>query len=155
MPERAPLWRCPRCGHELVGRNMSHSCGVYDLDHHFEGKPRTVRALFDRLVETARGIGPFKVESQKTRIVFQVRVRFLAVTPRRHGLRGHVWLTRAVAGPPVVRIERLMPRCHLHHFLIEREEDVRALRPRMLEAYQVGAQKHLHARTARRRVEEA
>jgi hypothetical protein len=136
---------------------MSHSCGVYDLDHHFAGKPAAVRALFDRLVEAARAIGPFKVESQKTRVVFQVRVRFLAVTPRRHGLRGHVWLTRSAPGKPVVRIERLMPRCHLHHFLIEREEDVDALLPRMREAYRVGEQKHLDAaRTVpHRRVEEA
>jgi len=143
MSDRPPLWKCPRCGHQLVGRNMSHSCGVYDLRHHFDGKPPAVRALFDRLARTTRGIGPFKVESQKTRIVFQVRVRFAAVMARRRGLRGHLWLTRPLPGPPVVRVERLLPRCHLHHFLLEREDQIGALVPRLREAYAVGEQKHL------------
>jgi Domain of unknown function (DUF5655) len=157
MPDRAPLWRCPECGHELVGRNMSHSCGVYDLDHHFAGKPAAVRALFDRLVARARRLGPFKVESQKTRIVFQVRVRFVAVMPRRHGLRGHLWLTRPAPGAPVVRIERLLPGCSLHHFLVQREDQIEALLPRLREAYAVGEQRHLDGRPrgTRRRPKDA
>jgi hypothetical protein len=143
-----PLWRCPRCGHEFVGRNMSHSCGVYDLDHHFARRPPAVRALFDRLVKATRSIGPFKVECQKTRIVLQVRVRFAALVPLRKGLRGHLWLTRAVPGPPVVRIEALLPGCHLHHFLLKGREDVEALRARLREAYRVGEQRHLDRKEA-------
>jgi uncharacterized protein DUF5655 len=144
MRAQPPLWRCPTCGHEFVGRNMSHSCGVYDLDHHFMGKPEGVRALFDRLVATAREVGPFKVESQKTRIVFQVRVRFLAVMARQGGLRGHLWLTRRMPGPPVQRIETLLPGCHLHHFVLRSAADINAaFRARLREAHAVGQQQHL------------
>lgn len=76
-----PLWQCPRCGHAFVTRNLWHSCGNYTLEHHFRDKPVFVRELFDLLVETVRGFGPFKIELQKTRIVFQVRVRFAGGHP--------------------------------------------------------------------------
>jgi hypothetical protein len=75
-----PLWVCPRCGHQLAGRNMWHSCGNYDLEHHFEKRPPLVRDLFDRLRAVIEEIGPVTVEPQKTRIVFLVRVRFAGVT---------------------------------------------------------------------------
>jgi uncharacterized protein DUF5655 len=137
---------------------MSHSCGVHDLDHHFAGKPAGVREVFEHLVAAVRAVGPVKVESQKTRIVFQVRVRFVAVTTSRAGLRGHLWLTRRAHGPPVYRIETLLPGCHLHHFLIRREDEIDAgFKARLREAYAVGEQKHLaeagprHRKTGRRR----
>jgi uncharacterized protein DUF5655 len=147
LPARErPLWRCPRCGHELAGRNMSHSCGVHDLEEHFRGKPPEVRRLFDALVDAVRAFGPFKVEAQKTRIVFQVRVRFVAALPRRTGLGGHFWLTRAAPGPPVTRVEKIPPRSYIHHFRIERVDEIDAsMRERLREAYGVGEQRHLEA----------
>jgi uncharacterized protein DUF5655 len=139
-----PLWRCPECGHEFVGRNMSHSCGVYDLDAHFADKPPEVRRLFDALVASLREFGPFKVEAQKTRIVFQVRVRFAGAVPLKSGLRGHFWLTRAAPGPPVTRVEALLPNCYVHTFLLRRPSDLNAsLRARLRRAYAVGKQEHL------------
>ncbi len=129
---------------------MWHSCGNWQLEDHFRGKPPEVRALFDRLVRLLRRFGPFKIEPQKTRIVFQVRVRFAAAFPLRKGLRGHFWLTRPVPGPPVSRIEKVMARCYVHHFFIDRPEQ---LDPRLLsllkEAYAIGRQEHLARAGAR------
>jgi uncharacterized protein DUF5655 len=123
---------------------MSHSCGVYDLEGHFRGKPPAVRKLFDDLVAFLRTVGPFKVEAQKTRIVFQVRVRFAAAVPQKGGLRGHVWLTRPAPGPPVTRIEALLPRCYVHHFLLREPADLDGrFRARLRAAYAVGRQDHL------------
>jgi hypothetical protein len=60
--QERPLWRCPECGHTFVTRNLWHSCGRDTLDPHFADKPALVRE---------RRVGPFEVEPQKTRIVFQ------------------------------------------------------------------------------------
>ena len=44
------LWRCPKCGHRFVTRNIWHSCGHYRLADHFEGKASLVRTeSFGRL----------------------------------------------------------------------------------------------------------
>jgi hypothetical protein len=145
-PER-PLWQCPRCGHEFVTKNLWHSCGNYTLEHHFRGKPAFVRELFDLLVETVRGFGPFKIEPQKTRIVFQVRVRFAGGHPLKSGFRGALWLTRPQPGPPVDRIEKVMERCYVHSFLLRRPEDITpSLVRRLGQAYRIGRQEHLGRR---------
>jgi hypothetical protein len=136
-----PLWRCPRCGHEFVTRNLWHSCGVYSLDHHFAGKPAFVRELFDRYVEAVRRFGPFKVEPQKTRIVFQVRVRFAGGHALQSGFRGAFWLRQSRPGAPVDRIEKVTEGCYVHSFLLRRPQDLNAtLLRRLAQAYRIGCQ---------------
>jgi len=120
---------------------MSHSCDRYTLRHHFGDKPAAVRALFDEYVAAVRAFGPFTIEPQKTRIAFLVRVRFAAGHPLQSGFRGHLWLTQAHPGPPVVRVEKLTPTCFLHHFLLKRSEDLNgSFRARIGMAYRVGCQ---------------
>ena len=70
MEKHRPLWRCPRCGHEFVTRNMAHSCGRYSIAQHFAGKPESTRRLFDELVALVEKVGPATCYAQKTRIVF-------------------------------------------------------------------------------------
>lgn len=100
-----PLWRCPRCGHRFVTRNLWHSCGRHRLDEHFAGKPATLRRAFRRLVAIARGSGPVTVYAQKTRIVLQTRVRFAGVVVHGKWLDVGLWLRRRVRHPRVRRIE--------------------------------------------------
>jgi hypothetical protein len=106
MPPRSPpLWRCPRCGHRFVTRNLWHSCGRYRLADHFAGKPATLRATFRRWVSIARACGPVTVYAQKTRIVLQARVRFAGAVVRGQWLDVGLWLKRRVTHPRVHRIE--------------------------------------------------
>ena len=100
-----PLWRCPRCGHRFVTRNLWHSCGRYPLARHFAGKRPSLRAAFRRLVAIARACGPVTVYAQKTRIVVQARVRFLGAVVRGEWLDAGLWLHRRVKHPRIHRIE--------------------------------------------------
>ena len=142
---RAPLpalWRCPRCERRFASRNLYHACGDFSLDAHFAGKAPVVRRLFDAMWRRLRAIGPVRVEPQKTRIVFTVRMRFVAVTPRRSSLPGHLLLTRRVPSP------RLRPEgvggLVLHRFRLERIDDLDAEFDGWLrESYSVGRQRHL------------
>jgi hypothetical protein len=142
VTELPPLWVCPRCGHALATRNLAHSCGRYDLEHHFAGRPPEVRELFDRLRHTIEGIGEVTVEPQKTRIVFTVRVRFAGVIVRASGLDVHFWLTRRVESPRY-RIESYYPTAHVHRFkLVAAEQLDEPLNELLREAYAVGCQEH-------------
>src|SRR5205814_6025060 len=86
----ARLWRCPKCRRQFANRNQSHACGRYTLASHLAGKPRTVRAIFDKLLAVAKKSGPVTVLPEKTRIAVQVRMSFAAFVMRRTWVDGHV-----------------------------------------------------------------
>jgi hypothetical protein len=144
-PTKTPqLWPCPACGRQFANRNQSHFCGNYDLERHFEGKSPEVRTLFNLLAGHLRGVGPVTILPEKTRIAFQVRMSFAAVSVRRAHLVGHLVLARRLEHPRFPRIDTISPRNHVHHFRISELTD---LDDQFLawarEAYAVGEQKHL------------
>jgi len=69
------LWKCPKCGHRFVTRNLWHSCVRVSLASHFRGKDPIVRKLFDRIRALVRRCGPATVYAQKTRIDYIHHVR--------------------------------------------------------------------------------
>jgi hypothetical protein len=125
---------------------MSHSCAVYTLDHHFEGKDPAVRALFDGYAASVERCGPFDVVSQKTRIVFMVRVRFAGVMVRNYGLQSHIWLKRRTEHPLFTKTEHFLRNDYVYTFKLTSMEqlDDDSFFDLMREAYDVGCQKHLY-----------
>jgi len=142
--ERAPLWQCEKCGRAFANRNQSHACGRHDLAHHFRGKPREIRVLFDRVVAAIREIGPVRIIPEKTRIAFQVRMSFAQVTPKSRWLDGHVVLARRLEHPRFHQIQTISPRNHVHSFRITSPDDLDLeFTSWLAEAYSVGEQRHL------------
>jgi hypothetical protein len=141
---KRPLWRCHRCGHRFVTRNLAHSCGRYRLSDHFRGKDPGLREVFHAWVSAASAAGPVIVYAQKTRIVFQVRVRFGGAVVRTTWLDASLWLKREVRHPRLLRIENFGSLGYGLHFRLEQPKDVdRRLRALMREAYRVGAGEHM------------
>ena len=137
------MWICPECGHRFVSRNLYHSCGNYRLDDHFRGTDPSRRATFDRLRALVRGIGPATVYAQKTRIVFQGRVRFAGVVVRKRWLQVALWLTRRTDHPLLHKTERYAPNCLAHFLRVTRPEELDAAFVSMLrDAYAIGQQEH-------------
>jgi hypothetical protein len=119
---------------------MSHSCGHHTIEEHFDGKRPEIREVFDALVRTVRSIGPVHVYAQKTRIVFQTRGRFVAVTPRKSHLGGHIWLKRSRPHPLVHRIDAL-GRDFVHNFRLTPGKGMdEGFCDLLREAYSVGKQ---------------
>ena len=142
-----PLWKCPRCKRRFANRHQSHSCGRYDLAHHFRGKDPAVRVLYESVRDAVTTCGPVIILPEKTRIAFQVRMSFAQVTPRKRWLDGHVVLARRLSHPRFRRIETMSPRCYVHHFRLVSPAEVDAdFRAWLREAYVVGAQQHLRRR---------
>lgn len=136
MPSGGRLWRCPKCGHRFVTRNLWHSCGRFRISDHFKGKPALVRAAYRRWVQTARDCGPVTVYAQKTRIVFQRRVRFGGAVVRKGWVEAGLWLRRPIAHPLLIRSESFGRLGYVHHFRISSPDDIDAeLESLMLEAY--------------------
>jgi hypothetical protein len=141
---REPLWRCADCGRGFANRNQTHSCVRLDLAHHFSGKPREIRALYDAFVREVRKCGPVRTLPEKSRIAFQVRISFARLTPRKAWLDGHLVLARRLEDPRFRRIESLSPRNHVHHFRITAAAELDGtFRAWLREAYAVGEQKHI------------
>jgi hypothetical protein len=85
-----------------------------------------------------------RVNPEKTRIAFQVRMSFAVVVPRKQWLDGHLVLARRVDDPRFTRIETFSPRNHLHAFRLRQPSDLDARFIELLrESYSVGQQRHL------------
>lgn len=150
---RPPLWRCPRCARPFAKPNQSHACSAvrHRLADHFAGKEPVARELFRGLRALFAGCGPVRVVPEKTRIAFQVRMSFAAVSVRRTYLLGHLVLARRVPDPRFVRIDTISPRNHVHVFRLDSPAQLDAgFAAFACEAYAVGCQEHLPRRTTRR-----
>lgn len=138
------LWTCPRCGRRFANRNQSHSCGHYTVEQHLKGKSSHVISLYERFVALVKQCGPVILAPAKTRIGFQVRMIFAAVSLKESGLDCHVVLSRRLENPRFTRIESLSPRNHIHYFRIRSVEKLDdEVASWLQETYKVGEQKHL------------
>jgi hypothetical protein len=138
------MWTCPECGRAFANRNQSHFCSHVRLDEHFKGRAPNVVATFERLLAAAARNGPVTVLPEKTRIAFQVRMSFAALTLRRGWVDGHVVLARRLESPRFRRIDFISPRNQVHVFRLHQPAEVDAeVEAWLAEAYSVGEQKHL------------
>ena len=138
------LWQCPNCKRRFANTNQSHFCSRYTLREHLGVKtPQAVR-LFREFAKLVMRCGRMRVIPEKTRIAFQVRMSFAAVSLRRDRIVGHVVLARRLENPRVTKIETLSPRNHVHSFCFtssaQIDEEVLSW---LREAYRVGQQRHL------------
>jgi hypothetical protein len=140
----SPLWECPACGRRFANRNQNHFCGTYNLDDHFRGKRAAGRPLFDALLALLEGFGPVSVNVEKSRIAFQVRMSFAAVSVRKSHLVGHFVLARRIEHPRFTRVDTISQRNHVHQFRLESLSELDGEFSEFArEAYAVGEQKHL------------
>ncbi|MCA1583067.1 MAG: DUF5655 domain-containing protein [Acidobacteria bacterium] len=142
VPLRAkPLWRCPRCARLFANRNQTHACGRHELLALFAGRDPAIFELFQSLEKLVRRCGPVTVLPEKTRIAFQARVSFLAVSPRQMHLIGHFVFARRVPNPRFQKIDTISPRNVVHHFCLERPDELdEEFQGWIREAYAVGRQ---------------
>lgn len=137
-----PLWRCPRCGAKLVGRNMPHACGTFTVEAFLAGKSPMAVALWDRLVSLVARCGPFDFAPAKTRVAFMVRVRFLAVTALSdRGMTFHVWLRQPTTSARVFRIDDLGARAFIHWIRVSAADELDDVRHLLCDAYRIGCGK--------------
>ena len=105
---------------------------------HFTGVAAALYPTYRAWAATARSCGPVTIYAQKTRIVFQTRVRFAAVMVRKRHLDTHLWLRRRVDHPRLLRTESFGSLGYAVHFSLASPHDIDdALVGHMREAYEL------------------
>jgi hypothetical protein len=118
------LWTCPKCGRQFKMTKAYHSCDLFPLEYHFDGKPVEVRALYDRLIEAMQRFGPLTVYPTKSRIVFQADTQFAVVVTRKSGLELSFWLQRRADHPLLHKFQMGVYRDYGHIFNLTHPRDL-------------------------------
>ena len=138
------LWRCPKCKRPFANVNQSHFCSRHTLREHLAGKTPQAVKLFREFARLVKRCGRVRVIPEKTRIAFQVRMSFAAVSLRRDRIVGHVVLARRLENSRFTKVETISARNHVHSFcLTSRAEMDKEVLSWLREAFRVGQQKHL------------
>ena len=141
-PEKLkPLWRCPECGERFVTKNLWHSCGRYSLEPLFARSEPQVLELLNSLARMVKKCGPVRTIPQKTRVAFQVRMRFVACYPRKSYLVCTLVLPRLLESPRITKVQHFSPNCILHFFDLRSKSDLdQEFQGWLCKSYQVGRQ---------------
>ena len=111
-PPSKSMWTCPDCGRPFANLHQSHTCSRHTLDEHLQGKPPEIIALYRHLEAMVQSMGTVIVMQEKTRIAFQVRMSFAAVTLKQHWNDGLCWLlylSATITGSIVLNTPLLCP----------------------------------------------
>jgi hypothetical protein len=143
MPSKLkPLWRCPKCGERFITANIWHACGRFSLEALFAKSEPHVLKLFRKFARMVRACGPVRTIPQRSRVVFQVRVRFAGCYPRKSHLLCSIALPRKLNSRRIVKINEYAPHFISHQFRIHSAEECDAeIQSWLRESYDVGAQK--------------
>jgi Domain of unknown function (DUF5655) len=138
------LWQCPKCGERFVTPNMWHSCSKYSLETLFAHSEPHVFELYKKFEEMVKSCGPIIVIPQKSRVAFQVRVRFAGAIPRKSFLQCSFGFNHRRDHRRFFKIEKYAPRWYGHYCRIAKEEELdEEFMNWIREAYEVGQQKYL------------
>jgi len=81
---------------------------------------------------------------QKTRVVFQTRMRFTGCMPRKSHFICPFILPRRIDNSRFYKIETFNERCHAHYLRVQSDDELDAeVLAWIKQAYEVGEQKHL------------
>lgn len=139
-----PLWQCPVCGEKFVTANQWHSCGKFRLETLFSRSEPHVFRIYEKFLKMVMACGPVTIIPQKTRVAFQVRMRFASLYPRKSYLLGGFIFAQRHTDPKFHKIETYSPRNHLHYFRLESKDDLDDdFQNWIAKAYAVGRQEHL------------
>ncbi len=103
---------------------MWHSCGVFSEEALFQRSAPAVREAFDALRSAVLNEAAVTITPQKTRIVFQIRTRFISAYPRRRYLDVGFVLRDRDAWPCVHKIEGPYSGAFVHYVKLTGATDV-------------------------------
>ena len=77
-----------------------------NVNDHFEGKPREIRAIYDRLVTVAEGFGSVEQDAKKTSIHSNLETAFAGVAVRKSHLVMTIKSDRKIKSPRIFKSEQ-------------------------------------------------
>jgi hypothetical protein len=125
---------------------MWHACGKYSLAALFARAEPQVFALYKQFEGLVRECGPVTVIPQKTRVVFQVRVRFAGAAPHKKYLECGFGFRTRHKSTRFFKIEQHAAHWFTHYYKLEHAEELDdEFESWVREAYAVGEQSTIGA----------
>ena len=118
------LWTCPKCRRQFAKRNQSHSCKVFPLQKHFEGKEKG-QALYDKLTRAIKkNIGLFKVDPVECCIHLVKIYTFAAIKVLKDKIRIDFTLPGKVKNKRLIPSVQMSANRYLYYVDISAEEEI-------------------------------
>lgn len=122
--ENSILWTCPNCNRQFQRKNQSHSCKIFPLENHFEGKPAG-KALFENLINKLdKNLGIFKIQSLECCIHFDHISTFATAKIFRDKIQIEFSLPLKIIDKRIIKIVQLSRNKYLHFTDIYNSEEI-------------------------------
>ena len=131
-------WKCPQCRRTFRQVNQRHACGVGDSATLLKDRPPELAGLYRKLEATINGFGFVEVVTRNRYALFRTTRIFTDLTVTRDALRVVIHLGRRVNAPYFVKVGEGDKRVS-HVALVRTDEDLRAIKPFLLEAFNLAA----------------
>ena len=121
---KVSFWKCPRCGREFERHNQAHSCKIYPLELHFNGKDAS-KTLYKKLCnEIRKENGPFKVESLECCIHLVSTSTFAAIKILQNKLQIDFSLNHEIKNKRFIKSLKMSEHRFLYLLEIRNEEEI-------------------------------
>ncbi len=119
------MWTCSKCKRKFLRVKQSHSCVVFPLKNHFQGKEQVARPLFDELVKKIRKYaGPLTVDSVPCCIHLVHGQTFAAVWALKDKIRVDFRLDENIKDPRIFRKVKMSPNRYLYYLDIREKSRI-------------------------------
>lgn len=96
------LWTCPKCGRKLYVRNQEHTCGLCDLESHFDGKDPIGRHAFDWICDLLDPLGEYDILPMKSMIAFAMPSNIAFLKTKKNGAEISFVMSRPLTATRIV-----------------------------------------------------
>lgn len=119
------MWTCKKCNREFIKNNQSHSCVVYSIDNHFQGKGEKSKTLFYALTESIEdNVGKLKIEALPCCIHLVSHYTFSGVWILKDKIRLDFRVDYEIKSKRFVKVEKLSTNRILYFVEISNEENI-------------------------------
>lgn len=122
--ETIKLWSCPKCGRQFKRQGQSHSCRLFPVEQHFEGKPEGKQLYRIFKMAVRKHVGPFKIESLECCIHFVSTFTFVAVKILRDKISVDFSLSRKIRSNRISHVIQMSARRYLYVIDILKEDEI-------------------------------
>ena len=121
---KTALWTCPECNRQFERKGQSHSCHLFPVEKHFEGKPAG-KLLYNQLKRAVKKqTGAFKTESLECCIHFVSTFTFAAVKIFRDKIKVDFSLNRKIQNGRIARVTRMSAHNWLYIINVFHENEI-------------------------------
>ena len=120
------MWTCPVCERDLLRENQWHICVKADLDSLFEGKPKELEFMFDKILAEVVEWNGVIVSNTKKCVMFVHKQTFLVIRPMSKFLDLQFYSKEEQLCPLFFKSRKVSKKFE-NHFRISRLEEVSPL----------------------------